>query len=185
MRTPAEAVAVALSLVGHGIYWLGTGDHNTPDDGKTDCVGFAVDKCYDQSRHVPGLNRGNPCGIDAWDVEDDINSNSMLADAHGARMLFRPLADDETPQEGDWLVYATARIHDAHGELHVFVGHCVIVVDASGWDGTYASLKIIQACGPDGRDPGIIAGSGSHFDDHDKVWPTMPYKTHVLRPASA
>ena len=181
MKSPDQAVVTALGLVGHGVYKLGTGNNNTPDDGETDCVGMAVCKAYDQPRHVEGLNKGNPCGIAAWDVESDVNSNSMLGDAYGAQMLFRIVGDVEGPQPGDWLVYATARIKDANGELHEFVGHCVIVVDASAWDGTYASLKIVQACGPNGRTPGIIASSGAHFDEHDKVWPTMEYRTHVLR----
>jgi hypothetical protein len=184
--TASEAVARALALVGHGVYELGTGDLNTPDDGPSDCAGFAIDKCYQVPRHRPAFNRGNPSGVAVYDVEDDINTNAALGDAFGARDLFAPVGRRgsellQAPQLGDLLMCPTIRIVDAHGEVHNFIGHVVIVVGVDRWDGTWASLDIVQMHGPDGRRPGINAGTGVYFDEHDETWPLDKHCSWLLR----
>ena len=121
LRSAAEAVETALRLVGGGVYELGTGDWDTPDDGPSDCAGTAICKCFGIPRHRPGFNRG------PWStVSDDLNSNSAIEDAFHGEDLFRQVNIAEA-QPGDLLAYPTIRLHDAHGELHVFVGHVVIV----------------------------------------------------------
>lgn len=178
----SDAVARALSLVGHGIYKLGTGDHDSPDDGPSDCAGFAINKCYQVPRHRPGFNKHNPSGIDVYDVEDDINSNSALGDAFGARDLFAVVEiHADPPQPGDLLAYPTIRIRDAHGEVHTFVGHVVIVTAVNSWNGTWASLDIVQMHGPQGRRPGINAGTGAHFDAYVAQWPKVEHRPWLLR----
>ena len=93
--SPAEAVKRAMSMVGsrNGVYWLGTGNYRPVFvDGKlvdrpfteatdkagnvhlgTDCAGFALSWCWKLPRHRPGYNKHG-----AFDVEDDVNSNSAI-----------------------------------------------------------------------------------------------------------
>jgi len=181
MNSSDQAVAIALRLVGHGSYQLGTGDCDTPDDAPTDCAGFAICKCYDLRRHEP-INAGNPSGVATYDVQGDINTNSALGDAHGAQKFFTVAQAPYRP--GDLLMCPTIRAHDAHGGLHEFIGHVVIVIDVGRYDGTYRSLDIVESKGPDGRRPGITQGDGRYFDEHDETWPLDKHRSWVLRPVA-
>lgn len=167
-------VRTALSLVGHGRYELGTGDMDTPEDDPTDCAGFAICKCHQLRRHRPGYNRGE------WStVSDDLNSNSVIEDSQHACELFVPVAGDPLP--GDLIAYPTIRLKDAHGAVHVFVGHVAIIVDVARWNGTFASLEIVQCIGPNGRTPGIMESTGAHFDEHNATWPKPEHRAWIVR----
>lgn len=174
MNTAQQAVELALSLVGTGTYWLGTGDCDTPRDGKSDCAGFAINKCYNIRRHRPGFNKG------AWStVEDDINCNSAIEDSQHKRELFHPVFISEDGlidvRPGDLLTYPTIHLKDAHSQWHTFIGHVGIIVEVpKDWTlakDYWAGLGIVQCCGPNGRYPGIIRTSAVHWDQHDHYWP--------------
>lgn len=182
MNTAEQAVKLALSLVGSGTYWLGTGDCDTPREGKSDCAGFAINKCYNIRRHRPGFNKG------AWStVEDDINCNSAIEDSQHKRELFEPVYDFGNNKEikpGDLLTYPTIRLKDAHGQWLTFVGHVGLIVRvSSGWSlvkGGWKGLTVVQCCGPNGHHPGIVQTTGAHWDQHDHDWPKN--KSVVIRP---
>lgn len=170
------AVTVAKSLVGTGVYELGTGDWNTPIGGPSDCAGFAINRCYGLRRHRPGFNRG------AWSsVEDDLNCNSAIEDADHNRELF-VRATSGPPQIGDLLAYPTVRVGG-----RAFIGHVAIVTGVGRlleWDWTrpdWAALDVVQCRGPNGRRPGIVASDGSHWNDRDRMWPKPEHRTALLR----
>lgn len=174
--SPTAAVTVARSLVGTGVYQLGTGDCDTPIGGKSDCFGFAFNRCYGVRRHRPGFNRG------AWaTVSDDLNSNSAIEDADHHRELFvRP----PYPMLGDLLAYPTIRLP---GHDRPWIGHIAIVVDVSRvleWDPAWPDwslLGVAQCCGPNGRHPAILRTDGSHWNQHDHTWPKPEHRTALLR----
>lgn len=187
MNTAEQAVKLALSLVGTGVYWLGTGDCDTDTRSSafaSDCAGFAINICYNIRRHRPGFNKG------AWStVEDDINCNSAIEDARHKQELFEAVVpeSDYTVLPGDLLTYPTIRIKDAHEQWHTFIGHVGLIWDVpKGWnlvrDG-WKRLGIVQCCGPNGRHPGIIQTTGAHWDEHDHDWPKN--KSVVIRPKGA
>lgn len=174
-NSPALAVHIANSLVGTGIYWLGTGDCDTPKGGKSDCAGFAINKCYNIRRHRLGFNKG------PWaSVEDDINCNSAIEDSQHKRELFEQALD--VPKPGDLLTYPTFYIH---GVPKPFIGHVTIVVAVPAeWDwhlNKWAELDVVQMCGPNGHNPGIIYSSGKHWDDHDAKWPKDEHRSKLIR----
>jgi hypothetical protein len=186
MNTDQRAVDIALSLVGTGTYWLGTGDCDTLRGGKSDCAGFAINKCYNIRRHRPGFNRG------PWStVEDDINCNSAIEDALHKQELFQPVEFRYTAeggaidvQPGDLLTYPTIHLRDAHGEGHTFIGHVGIIIDLpKNWslarDG-WSALTVVQCRGPNGATPGIVQTTGKHWDEHDANWPKN--RSVVIRP---
>jgi hypothetical protein len=180
---PASAIAavtVARSLVGTGVYQLGTGDCDTPIGGPSDCAGFAICRCYGLRRHRPCFNRG------AWaSVSDDLNSNSLIEDADHQRELAVRVTD--RPQIGDLLAYPT--IHIPGHELP-WIGHIAIVVGvdrAAELDLTrpdWALLDVVQCCGPDGRRPGIIESTAAHWNGHDMTWPKPEHRSVLLRMAA-
>lgn len=185
MNTAEQAVELALSLVGTGTYWLGTGDCDTPRDSNSDCAGFAINKCYGLRRYRPGFNKG------PWStVEDDINCNSAIEDSKHKRELFRPAFVSEDGlidvHPGDLLTYPTIHLKDAHSKWHTFVGHVGIIVEVpKGWmlrRHGWAGLGIVQCCGPNGRHPGIIKTTASHWDQHDHDWPKPAHRSVVIRP---
>lgn len=176
LRGALAAVELAKSLVGTGVYQLGTGDWDTRVGGQSDCAGFAICKCYGLRRHRPGFNRG------AWaSVSDDINCNSLIEDADHARELAAPVTTGH-PQIGDLLTYPTFTVSG-----HRFIGHVVIVTGIGRlleWDWarpTWGWLDVAQCLGPNGRKPGIIASTAVHFDDHDKQWPKDEHRSRLLR----
>jgi len=176
--SPIAAVTVARSLVGTGVYELGTGDSDTPIGGASDCAGFAICRCYGLPRHRPGYNVG------PWaSVTDDINVNSAIEDADHARELFVRVTSGP-PQLGDLLCYPTFRIAAA---ARPFIGHVAIVTGLERlleWDWTrptWGMLDVAQCCGPNGRAPGIIATTASHWDDHDRLWPKPEHRSVLLR----
>jgi hypothetical protein len=181
MNTAEQATELALSLVDSGTYWLGTGDCDTPRDGKSDCAGFAINKCYNIRRHRPGFNRG------AWaTVEDDINCNSAIEDADHKQDLFELIYPGNwlNVEVGDLLTYPTIHIKDAHSEWHEFIGHVGLISDVPrGWTfigSGWAGLSVVQCCGPNNRRPGIIQTTGAHWDEHDHDWPKN--RSVVIRP---
>lgn len=164
-------VRTALSLVGHGRYELGTGDCDTPEDDPTDCAGFAICKCHQLRRHRPGYNRGE------WStVSDDLNSNSIIEDAHHRQELFEPVLG--APEPGDLIAYPTFRLP---GHPLPWIGHVAIVVGVDRWDGAFASLEIVQCIGPNGRTPGIVESTGAHFDEHNVTWPLPQHRAWIVR----
>jgi hypothetical protein len=195
-----EAVSRALRFVGNtgGVYWLGTGDYRPTVVGGllidrpytnvedhlgtthrgTDCAGFALSYCYKLQRHRPGYNKHG-----AFDIEDDINSNSAIGDALGARDCFE-LATG-IPKPGDLLAYPTFRL-DVDGQRKVFIGHVAIVVAvrATGWDPRaprYDLLDIAQSHGPNGFSPAVVRTDGSVFQHHLAQWPKPEHTVYLLR----
>lgn len=178
--SPIAAVTVARSLIGTGVYQLGTGDCDTPIGGASDCFGFAFDRCYGVRRHRPGFNVG------AWaSVTDDLNCNSAIEDTDHRRELF--VRGMGAPQLGDLVAYPTFTIKDAAGSPHRFIGHIAIVIGVSrvrGWDPAapdWSTLDVAQCCGPNGRRPGVIASDGSIWNHHDHVWPKPEHRSVLLR----
>lgn len=176
--SPIAAVTVARSLVGSGVYWLGTGDFDTPVGGRSDCFGFAFCRCYGVKRHRPGFNVGD------WaSVTDDLNCNSAIEDADHHRELFVRVISGP-PRIGDLLAYPTFHLP---GHDKPWIGHIAIVVGADRlleWDWarpTWSFLDVAQCAGPDGRSPGIIASSAHHWDEHDHDWPKFEHRTALLR----
>lgn len=187
-----EAVQRALSLVGVPMpYVLGTGDYDpaatvdvpwTQRGGLTgsDCAGFALCWCYKLTRHRPGYNVG------PWaTVSDDINCNSAIEDAEHGGALFR-IADGD-PKPGDLITYPTIRIYGQDGELHTFIGHVCIVVGVSRaeqWSPSlpdYSLLDVAHCHGPNGRRPAVTRADGSHWNQHDAVWPKPQHRSRLLR----
>jgi len=175
-----KAVEIALASVGHGEYWLGTGDYNTPLDGRSDCAGFAICKCYGLRRHRPGFNKGK------WaSVEDDINCNSAIEDANRRKDLFVLAAP--RPQPGDLLAYPTFFLT---GHPKPWIGHIAIVVAVdrmAAWDAAkpdWSLLDVVQCCGPDGRKPGIVRSTAQHWREHDRQWPKPEHRSSLLRAVS-
>lgn len=174
--SPTAAVTVARSLVGTGIYQLGTGDCDTPIGGRSDCAGFAINRCYGLRRHRPGFNRG------AWaSVSDDLNCTSAIEDADHHRELFMRAP---YPMLGDLLAYPTIRLA---GHPDPWIGHIAIVVDVGRvleWDAAapdWSLLGVAQCCGPSGRHPAILRTDGSHWNVHDHTWPKPEHRTALLR----
>jgi hypothetical protein len=169
-----QAVARALAHVNCGVYWLGTGDIDTPPDGRSDCAGFAISFCYGLRRHRSGFNRG------PWaSVSNDLNVNGAIEDADHARELF--VRAPGPPRIGDLLCYPTFRLP---GRPQPWIGHVAIVVGVTAWDAArpaWAALQVVQCRGPDGETPGIVASSGAHWDEHDRDWPKPEHQSVLLR----
>lgn len=177
-RSAAEAVAIARDLVGQMTYWLGTGDCDTANWGRSDCAGFAICRCYGLRRHRPGFNVG------PWaSVSDDLNCNSAIEDADHARELFEHVTSGP-PQLGDLLCYPTFHLP---GHPKPWIGHVAIVVGLERlleWDWarpTWSYLDVVQCAGPNGRTPGVIATTASHWDDHDRTWPKPEHRSSLIR----
>jgi len=188
-----EAVTRALSMIDKpgGQYILGTGGYRpyvvsgvtidrpwTADaDGRlgTDCAGFALSWCWKLTRHRPGYNKGG-----AFDVESDINSNSAIGDAVGARDCFELAMG--MPKPGDLLAYPTFRCNGL-----LFIGHVAIIVDtsrATAWDPQqprYDLLDIAQSHGPNYFQPGVVRTDGSVFEKHRETWPKPEQTVYMLR----
>lgn len=174
--TAAQATAQARALVGRGVYQLGAGDIDSRNDDPRDCFGFAVCELYGLKRHRPGFNRG------AWaTVSDDLNCNSAIEDADHAGELFERVM---TPAPGILLAYPT--IHLA-GRMRPWIGHICIIVGVTRcleWDHgrpDWSLLDIVHCHGPDGRRPGITAGTGDHWNLHDHDWPKPEHRSAMLR----
>lgn len=170
-----RAVIRARSMVGRGVYKLGTGDIDSDGDDARDCFGFAVCELYGIKRHRPGFNRG------AWaTVSDDLNCNSALEDAEHAGELFEIV---QWPEPGVLLAYPTIRLM-GHAP---FIGHIGIVVSVRGalewdaWRPDYALLDVVDCHGPNGRKPGVVLGNGTVWNRHDELWPKREHRTRMLR----
>jgi hypothetical protein len=178
--SPIAAVTVARSLVGCMTYWLGTGDCDTPAAGKSDCAGFAINRCYGLRRHRRGFNVG------PWaSVEDDLNCNSAIEDADHRQELF---VRARRPELGDLLAYPTFTVKDGNGTPHRFIGHIAIITGVSRmleWDAArpqWHLLDVAQCAGPNGRTPGVLATDARHWDDHDRTFPKPEHRSVLLRP---
>ena len=184
----AEAVKRALSLVGApGQYLLGTGGYRptaeidlpwTELDGQlgSDCAGFAVSWCYKLARHRPGFNAG------AWaTVSDDLNCNSAIEDADHRHELFERVY---TPFPGALIMYPTIRLK---GYPLPWIGHVKIVTGVSRcstWDAAapdWSLLDTAECCGPNGRRPAVVLGTGAGMNTHDRNWPKPEHRTVMLR----
>jgi len=136
---------------------------------------------YKIARHRPGFNRGG-----SYDVENDINCNSMLGDASGAQDLLQLAVD--VPMPGDVIAYPTFRLATSDGPK-TFVGHTALVVGvdrigSTAWSmeaPAFELLDVVQICGPDGRRPAAIATDGRVFDRHDALWPKPEHRAWLLR----
>lgn len=171
--TYEQAVARALALVGKRIYRLGasSGEYR-------DCVGFAWEDVYGMPRHVPGLNH---LGGGIGDVEDDANCNSLIGDALTEQRYVEIVT---TPFPGALVLYPTIRDPRA---AEPFIGHVGVVVGVSRC-GTfrndapdYSLLDTVQCCGPNGRDPGVLALPGTAFAEHAHLWPLPQHTTRMVR----
>ncbi len=165
-------------------YQLGTGTF--PDvQPQMDCVGFAVNRCFQLPRHRPGFNKHTaqlaPDLAAQLDVEDDINCNSMIGDALTDQDLCEIVT---TPAPGCLLVYPT--IHLA-GHPLPFVGHVAIIVSVarcSTFDvdrPDYSLIDTVQCCGPNGRKPGVLALPGDAFAEHAMLWPKPEHTARMIR----
>lgn len=163
-------------MVGRGTYELGAGDLGSNNDDPRDCFGFAACECYGLRRHRPGFNRG------AWaTVSDDLNCNSLIEDADHAGELAERIW---TPFPGALILYPTIRLP---GHELPWIGHVKIVVGVSRaglWNPDrpcWGLLDTVECHGPNGRRPGIVAGTGSEMDAHDLKWPKREHRTAMLR----
>jgi hypothetical protein len=193
----ADPVARALSLVNERMpYEYGTGDYHpkhlpdgtlledrpwtsaTRDDGMvvtgSDCAGFAICWCHKLTRHRPGFNHGPHAT-----VSDDINTDSSVEDALGARTLFTPviapsLGIAEPVRPGDLLVYKSIHL-DGHKP---WIGHVSIIVAIEpGFDPTrpdWMRLTVAQCCGGNGRIPAVLRTDGYTWRRHDITWGRDP-----------
>jgi hypothetical protein len=184
------AVHRALSVLGQGgEYELGGGDYypvggidlrwtRGRETGQlvSDCSGFAISWCYQIPRHRPGFNHGD------WaTVSDDVNPNSAIEDADHHRELFERAP---APFVGALICYWT--IHLSGHELP-WIGHVKIVTGVSrvvGWDPErpdWSQLDTAECCGPNGRRPGVVTGTGAGMVAHDQPWPRPEHRTAMLR----
>lgn len=156
ITTPLEAVSRARSLVGRGIYLLGTGGYKPtpgidedlapwtphPRTGQRgdfcDCWGL-VSWAFRQRRHRPGYNLGGS-------VTDDINTDSAIEDARRIpRGETKPRAeqwhqvDMHNAQCGDLLVWPSIR---GPGGGRLRIGHVGIVSAVGGDD--LLTWRVIQ-----------------------------------------
>ncbi len=166
MRTPTEAVASALSLLGKGYpYLLGTGTNLGPTrlrkrDGSYtepgfDCWGFADSWAYGRPRHQPGFNHG------PWaTVSDDRNCDSAIEDSEHKRQGYEPL---DAPELGCLLVMPSIRGPD---HKRIRIGHVWLVVAVPGtWDPAkpqYDLLETVQCQAS--THPAIKRGPGPRSD---------------------
>lgn len=191
-----EAVRRALSVVGRGgEYEMGGGDWypvggidlpwtRSRETGRlvSDCSGFAISWCYQMPRHRPGFNVGwrDPDGRTP-SVEDYVNPNSAIEDADHHGELFERMS---TPFPGALLCYPTIRLR---GHPQPWIGHVAIVVGVdrcTTWDHDHPDwslLDIVECKGPPGRKPGVVAGTGAGFVEHDRTWPKREHRTAMLR----
>lgn len=170
-RTADQAVAYALAHVGRGVYQFGTGDIGSHDDDARDCFGFAFCEAFGVKRHRPGFNRG------VWStVEDDLNCNSAIEDAAHAGELFERLF---TPMPGALILYPTIGPRQ--------IGHVKLVVGVSRcreWDHDqpdWSLLDTVECAGPNGRRPGIVAGTGASMLAVDRRRSDPEHRTVMLR----
>lgn len=174
---PLEAVGRMLQRVGTDEpYTLGT---------ERDCAGVVL-SAYKLTRHRRGFARGRLPGDWAKfaDVEDDINTNSMIKDALLNRDLFRFIPDGALLTAGDLLAYPTIRIRDVDDDgLHTFIGHVQMVLEPNGGraGGPYASVQIMHSHGPNGRRPAVTVGFADVMDKHNAKWPKPHHKAWALR----
>jgi hypothetical protein len=196
LYTAAQAVMHARAAVGHFTYQLGTGDLDTPIEGKTDCV-FALVHCYGIKRHRPGFNRNIPgrrrtlMGPDgnAPSIVDDINCNSQIEDANYAQDLMRELDDHELPAPGDILAWPSITLRHADGTKYFDgTGHNGIVVDVTRalakWNPRapdFATLDVVQCCGPNDHHPGVVLSDGVAWRVHSSQWPKPEHRSRILR----
>ncbi len=132
-----------------------------------DCAG-AISYAYGLTRHRPGFNRQAHAT-----VEDDINVMSILEDANGALGGHEELGERVTiPAPGVLLLTPTVTIAAKH---FAEPGHVRMILDATKWDPKaprWADVVYLEACGPNGRSPGVIRNSGESVDRWDKLWPS-------------
>ena len=174
---------VALSKIADSSYQLGTGSYNPHGFTRQyDCAG-AICEAFELARHRPGFASGRPQYADQNDVDDDINTNSMLEDASGPRDLFEPVLEGPV-LPGDLVMWATVTIKGEDGHSHVFIGHVLMVYQVpEGWDPSqgWHRVRMLQCCGGNGRKPAVIETDGSVIDRHNTVWPKPAHRAYVVR----
>ena len=166
----------------------------------SDCLG-AITHAYALSRHRPGFNRNAYGAWDILDVEDDINSNSLIGDARHKADLFVELAIGELLQVGDVLAYPTIKLvvehspsptmvpgfkdwmRHADGSIMEWIGHGELVKNPNNVrvGGPYTNAQVIQCYGGNNRRPAIRMTDASAMDHHDNTWPKLEHRTTVLR----
>lgn len=178
-----------VTLSGHlvDVPWTQVVDRSGAVHVGCDCAGL-ICWAYKLPRHRPGFNRGGK-----FDVDDDLNTSSMLGDAFGERDCWTLVTD--SPRPGDVILYPSFSLYDPSGHVLVhdgvplrWIGHCAIVIDTSRvippwshvaprWD----ELDVIQVRGPNGRTPAAIRTDGSLFAHHDLVWPRTENRSWLIR----
>jgi hypothetical protein len=163
VRTPAEAVASALSLLGKGYpYILGTGNNLGPTrlrkrDGTYtvpgfDCWGFADSWAYGRPRTERGFNKGS------WaTVADARNCDSAVEEAEHIGKAYQVI---DTPEVGCLLVMPSIR---DKASKRIRIGHVWLVVAVpEAWGGRFDELETVQcqASVP----PAIKRGPGPRWD---------------------
>ncbi len=178
------------------VYQDGTG--SWPDSSpKMDCVGLAVARARQIARHRLGFNKDlarklltlgySPELANAYayvlDVEDDVNTTSLISDALADQDLVRIVGATEMPEPGDVVAYPTVKLPDHPGKS--WEGHIggITGVDPK-FDPAkpdYRLLQTVQCRGPNGRDPGVDAMDGLYFQEHAETWPLPYHTTRILR----
>lgn len=195
-----EAVARALSLVDKGgEYTNGCGDYypiggldlpwtrNKRGQLACDCSRFAICWCYKLRGARSGFNKG------PWaSVADHVNPNSAIEDADHKQELFERVL---TPFPGALIMYPTFSLKGDDGDwlrnddgtIKQWIGHVKIVTGISRcieWDHDHPDWSLLdtaECMGPDGRRPGVVAGTGASLVDHDRRWPKSEHRTVMLR----
>lgn len=163
----------------------------------SDCAG-AICYAYALVRHRPGFNKFAYDRFDILDVEDDLNTNSMIGDATHGQELFVKVPPGRPLQVGDVLAYPTIMLtvttgvapmqhtdwlRDDDGNPRKWIGHCQLVKEPRAMlsGGPYTNAQVIQCYGPNDRRPAIRVTDAHVMDAHDDRWPLPEHRTQVLR----
>lgn len=214
--TPVQAVAAVSRLLRYADvqmpYRYGSGDYHPGHFGLeqdvpwssdrlgvvgSDCAG-AICYAYALRRRRLGFNKFPYTRWDILDVEDDLNTNSMIGDATHRQELFTIVPAGDALHVGDVLAYPTIMLtvttgvapmrhtdwlRDDDGNIRKWIGHCQLVKTPNGVvaGGLYTHAEVLQCYGPNDRRPAIRVTDAHAMDAHDHTWPKPEHRTRVLR----